>query len=667
MAKAEVHDRPPIGLKLVHLDLKGAPPRIVYLAQLFPLFSRLGANALLLEYEDMFPYEGSLEILRAKHAYSPSEIRELLDLAQSNGLEVIPLVQTFGHMEFVLKHKQFSHLREVKWSPNALNPHRPESLQLIHTMTEQVLGLHPGARWLHIGADEFVLKHKQFSHLREVKWSPNALNPHRPESLQLIHTMTEQVLGLHPGARWLHIGADEVYFLGEGEESQRWLSSSDRLLDSLFVSHVVKVAEQLRSFHPAVKPVMWDDMLRSMSADFLSESGIGQLVEPMVWDYLPNLDVEKTERRTVCVCQSAACSSDVSIHQSRKLYSQVYFLGEGEESQQWLSSSDRLLDSLFVSHVVKVAEQLRSFHPAVKPVMWDDMLRSMSADFLSESGIGQLVEPMVWDYLPNLDVEKTVLLIDKYQKGGLTKLWIASSFKGSTEVNQCLTCIRNHLDNHTQWLQVVKALTRGDVQLQGIALTGWQRYDHFSVLCELLPVAIPSLAACLQTLQHGSFTEEAEQTLKQSLGISAVEVDTFIRVIISNPVPSCPVKHVPVPSHPMKESSFPILSHPVLSNMYPSRPIPSHERDIISNPVKHVPVPSHPMKESSFPILSHPVLSNMYPFHPIPSHERDIISNHVPSCPVKHVPVPSHPMKESSFPILSHPVLSNMYPFHPIP
>lgn len=61
-----------------------------------------------------------------------------------------------------------------------------------------------------------------------------------------------------------------MYFLGEGEDSQRWLSSSDRLLDSLFVSHVVKVAEQLRSFHPAVKPVMWDDMLRSMSADFLS-------------------------------------------------------------------------------------------------------------------------------------------------------------------------------------------------------------------------------------------------------------------------------------------------------------------------------------------------------------------------------------------------------------
>lgn len=30
-----------------------------------------------------------------------------------------------------------------------------------------------------------------------------------------------------------------------------------------------------------------------------------------------------------------------------------------------------------------------------------------------------------------------------------------------------------------------------------------RRYDHYSVLCELLPVGIPSLAICLQTLVNG--------------------------------------------------------------------------------------------------------------------------------------------------------------------
>lgn len=55
------------------------------------------------------------------------------------------------------------------------------------------------------------------------------------------------------------------------------------------------------------------------------------------------------------------------------------------------------------------------------------------------------------------------------------------------------------------------------------------RYDHLSVLCELIPVALPSLAACLQTLLQGQFNAEAQSKVTEQLGISSVEVDAMER------------------------------------------------------------------------------------------------------------------------------------------
>ena len=46
----------PLGL-LVHIDMKGGPPRPQYLLQLLPLLKQWGATGLLIEWEDMFPWE----------------------------------------------------------------------------------------------------------------------------------------------------------------------------------------------------------------------------------------------------------------------------------------------------------------------------------------------------------------------------------------------------------------------------------------------------------------------------------------------------------------------------------------------------------------------------------------------------------------------------------
>nr|XP_045232315.1 hexosaminidase D isoform X1 [Macaca fascicularis] len=349
----------PFKMRLVHLDLKGAPPKVSYLSEIFPLFRALGANGLLIEYEDMFPYEGPLRLLRAKYAYSPSEIKEILHLAGLNELEVIPLVQTFGHMEFVLKHAAFAHLREV-------GPF------------------------------------------------PCTLNPHEAESLALVGAMIDQVLELHPGARWLHVGCDEVYYLGEGEASRRWL-------------------------------------------------------------------------------------------------------------QQEQNSTGKLC----LSHMRAVASHVQTRRPSVTPLVWDDMLRDLPEDQLAASGVPQLVEPVLWDYAADLDVHGKVLLMQKYWRCGFPRLWAASAFKGATGPSQAVPPIRHHLRNHVQWLQV--AGSRPTDSLQGIILTGWQRYDHFSVLCELLPAGVPSLAACLQLLLHGGFDGDAKAKVENLLGISNLEMMDPVR------------------------------------------------------------------------------------------------------------------------------------------
>jgi hypothetical protein len=62
-------------LRVVHLDLKGAPPKMRVLKTLFPLIAAAGANALLLEYEDMFPFEGMLQNASARNAYSREQVR----------------------------------------------------------------------------------------------------------------------------------------------------------------------------------------------------------------------------------------------------------------------------------------------------------------------------------------------------------------------------------------------------------------------------------------------------------------------------------------------------------------------------------------------------------------------------------------------------------------
>ncbi|XP_073877135.1 hexosaminidase D isoform X10 [Macaca fascicularis] len=206
---------------------------------------------------------------------------------------------------------------------------------------------------------------------------------------------------------------------------------------------------------------------------------------------------------------------------------EVYYLGEGEASRRWLQQEQNSTGKLCLSHMRAVASHVQNRRPSVTPLVWDDMLRDLPEDQLAASGVPQLVEPVLWDYAADLDVHGKVLLMQKYWRCGFPRLWAASAFKGATGPSQAVPPIKHHLRNHVQWLQV--AGSRPTDSLQGIILTGWQRYDHFSVLCELLPAGVPSLAACLQLLLHGGFDGDAKAKVENLLGISNLEMMDPVR------------------------------------------------------------------------------------------------------------------------------------------
>ncbi|CAH2233263.1 jg2981 [Pararge aegeria aegeria] len=159
-----------------------------------------------------------------------------IDLTGENRCLHIQLVQTIGHMEFVLKHPCYRKCQEKARSPAVLCPSQTNSQELVRTMVLQALEIQPDAKYFHIGADEiqlvqtighmeFVLKHPCYRKCQEKARSPAVLCPSQTNSQELVRTMVLQALEIQPDAKYFHIGADEVrnyYKLGELVQPVVW-------------------------------------------------------------------------------------------------------------------------------------------------------------------------------------------------------------------------------------------------------------------------------------------------------------------------------------------------------------------------------------------------------------------------------------------------------------
>jgi hypothetical protein len=69
--------------RLLHLDFKGAQPKVPYLKEILKLAKRSGLNGLLLEWEDSFPWTRSLQnATMTEGTYSKEEVEEIVNYAE---------------------------------------------------------------------------------------------------------------------------------------------------------------------------------------------------------------------------------------------------------------------------------------------------------------------------------------------------------------------------------------------------------------------------------------------------------------------------------------------------------------------------------------------------------------------------------------------------------
>ena len=91
------------------------------------------------EFEDMFPFEGLLQSVASPKAYSREQIQYLVSYLKRRKLKIVVLVQTFAHLEYVLKRSRFVDYREQPDNPISICSLRRGAIELIGSMIRQVV------------------------------------------------------------------------------------------------------------------------------------------------------------------------------------------------------------------------------------------------------------------------------------------------------------------------------------------------------------------------------------------------------------------------------------------------------------------------------------------------------------------------------------------------
>jgi hexosaminidase len=153
LPEGQIEDWPDLQMRQIywddahHLDRIGSLKQAIRQAAFFKL------NGFALKLEGHFQYRSAPALVEPQ-ALSPAEYQELTDYGLRHHVQLIPFLDSPGHIAFILKHPEYAALREYPESNYELCATNPESYKLLFGMFQDLLDANKGVKYFYLSTDE---------------------------------------------------------------------------------------------------------------------------------------------------------------------------------------------------------------------------------------------------------------------------------------------------------------------------------------------------------------------------------------------------------------------------------------------------------------------------------------------------------------------------------
>jgi hexosaminidase len=168
-AQTLINQKSPFAVKGFHLDLRVQVMTMDALKAFALKLHDDGINTLIMEWEGTYPFEKH-PLIPNRYAYSKAEIVSFIKYCNDLGVDVIPLQQSFGHVEYILRNDRYKDLREDEKDFSQVCPLQTrQDSALFSDLYTELASTHT-SKYIHIGGDEtYLLGHDERCRLMAAK------------------------------------------------------------------------------------------------------------------------------------------------------------------------------------------------------------------------------------------------------------------------------------------------------------------------------------------------------------------------------------------------------------------------------------------------------------------------------------------------------------------